>query len=472
MINTVQTFWNRIVQATNTVLGSWRNTQLTEDVSILPGFNTSLDVLDQARLERYQLLWRYYNGEHRKHLKRRITPTGIGPDDNIVINLSRRIVDKGVNFLFSKPINWQLNEANQTENETLLAAIWGNPESQMAFCVDLATNGGVTGDAYIQIVPPNDFNPLPSLVNLNPSLVYPRTNPNNFNDEWAFEIRFMNSDILSRTIHAKAEDGQSWLIWTEQLSKGKWVQIGETILWPFTWSLIVHTKNLPNPNSYFGKSDLEDADLNDAINMVASNINRITRIFANPIVWGRGFGKDAATSVDLSQMMLSSDANAQMGALELGRNISGSQEFLKFLRTMFAEITGVPEADPDRMNIGAQSGFALKVLFNDLILKTNVKRSLYGKAIIEVNRRLLDLMDKGSTNICTLHWSDSLPVDERAITDSDKFDLEAELASKETISTKRGYDWKVELERKQAEKASDGTVGEMLLRAFETGGQA
>lgn len=448
------TFWTKFNNSITAALNVWRNGQSPNpgDVSVLPGFYNNLDVIETDRIERYKIFWTYYNGQHKKHLKRRLTPTGYGPDDNVIINLSRRVVDKGVNFLFSKPVQWQLNESGQTANETLLAEIWGSPENQMAFLTELALNGGVTGDAYIQIVPPNDSNPLPTLVNLNPSLVYPKTNPSNINEEWAFEIRFMNGDILSRHIHSKNEDKQSWSIWTEQFDQGKWVVIGDITIWPFSWPLIVHIKNLPNPNSYFGLSDLEDADLNDAINLVASNINRITRIFAHPIIWGRGFGKADSANVDLSQMMLSNHDSAEMGALQLGNNIIGSQEYLKFLRTMFSEITGVPESDPERMTIGAQSGFALKVLFNDLILKTGVKRSLYGKAIIEVNKRLLELMDRSSNNICTLHWADPLPVDERAVTDSDQFELEAGLTSKETISTKRGRDWQVEKERIQAEK--------------------
>lgn len=424
----------------------------------------SLNTLDSERVARYKLLWEYYRGEHRKHLKVRMTPAGTGPDDNVVINLSRRVVNKGVTFLFGKPLVWQLSETGQTAEEDMLERIWGSPEKRMAFFAELAMNGGVTGDAYLQIVPPQPGQDLPTIVNLNPAVVFPKTNPNDINDVWGWDIRWMVGTQVHRTIHAKREDGQAWESWDEVYKAGKWERVTEPALWTFDWPMIIHIKNLPNPNSFYGLSDLEDADLNDAINLVASNINRISRIFAHPITWAYGFGR-SNEGIDISKMALSDDPQAKMGALELGRDLSSAQEYLKFLRTAFAEITGVPESDPDRMAIGAQSGFALKVLFNDLILKTELKRSLYGTGIVECNRRLLDLMGMGSNNIVTLHWGDPLPVDENAETASDKFDLDAGLASKETVSTRRGYDWKVEQERmKKEEPAKPQTVPQTMLQ--------
>lgn len=451
------TFWERLQSAAKAALNAWAGSDSTVNNPIAQhSYIQSVVGADAERIDRYKLLWQYYKGEHRKHLKVRQTPTGPGPDDNVVINLSRRVVNKGVTFLFGKPLVWQLSETGQTAEEDMLERIWGSPEKRMAFFAELAMNGGVTGDFYLQIVPPQEGRELPTVVNLSPSAVLVKTNPNDIDDVWAYDVRWISGNDLCRTIHAMAEDRQSWQTWDEIYKAGKWEKLTEPSLWPFEWPMILHGKNLPNPNSFYGLSDLEDADLNDAINLVASNINRISRIFAHPVLWSYGFGRDG--NIDLSKMAMSDDPEAKMGALELGRDLSSAQEYLKFLRTAFAEITGVPESDPDRMSIGAQSGFALKVLFNDLILKTELKRSLYGTAIVECNRRLLNLMDMGSDNVVTLHWGDPLPIDENAATASDKFDLDAGLASKETISARRGYDWKVENERMKKEEPAKPVV--------------
>lgn len=466
------TFWDKVVSATKAAASAWVQVDNYQLSTPMPtSIYYDLPDSERQRVDRYRLLWKYYRGEHKKHLKVRMTPAGPGPDDNVIVNISRRIVNKGVDFLFGAPLTWQLDESTETKEEEALAAVWKSHEWRMAFLSELAINGGVTGDFYMQIVPPKNGEQYPRVVNLNPSIVFVTTNPNDIDDVWSYQLRQSSGGTIMRTIHAMNEDRQSWQTWTEALTTNEWRRIDEPELWPYSWPMIIHGKNLPNPNNYFGCSDLEDADINDTINMVASNINRITRIFAHPIVWGRGFGS-SEMSLDASKVAMTSNPDATMGALELAREMNAPQEYLRFLRNTFAEVTAVPQNDPERLGIGAQSGFALKVLYNDLTLKTGIKRSLYGMAIVETNRRLLEMMGYGNDRMVKLQWEDPLPIDERAMTESDKFDIEAGIASKQTVSQRRGYDWDTELERRQAEQVSDGNVGEMLLRAFERGGTA
>lgn len=460
------TFWERIQAAAKAAYSAWQGQSLDSPSQPLSIY-TGLEDADKQRVERYRLLWKYYKGEHKKHLKVRMTPAGSGPDDNVIINLSRRTVNKGAAFLFGEPLNWELTEGDQTPEEERLDDIWRSVEWKMSFLTEVALNGGVTGDAYIQIQPRE--NDLPRLINLSPSIVFPHTNPDDIDDVWAYELRWRRGQSIKRTIHAKAETGQQWEIFTETFASGRWVSDGDTQIWPWSWPAITHIKNLPNPNEFFGLSDLEDADLNDAINQASSNLNRVIRIFAHPVIWGKMMGSD---SLDPSKIQMANNKDAMMAALELAKDLGSAQEYLKHLRTMFSEITQVPENDPDRMRIGAQSGFALKVLFHELVQKTNLKRWLYGKEIIELNRRLLEMEGMGDNHVCTLHWQSPLPINEAEMADSYKFDLEAGLASKETVSTERGYDWETEQERMQAEQAADGNVGEMLLRAFERGAGA
>ena len=461
------TVWQRLQTASAAFWNAFTD-RGSPDAPKVEGTGFTLGDEDQERIEMYRLFWKYYRGHHKKHLKVRMTPAGPGPDDNVTVNLSRRIVDKGVSFLFGKPLEWQLQEGDQTPEEAMLDRIWGNDQKRMAFFAKLGLNGGVTGDFYLQVIPPTQFTDIPRVVNINPSIVFPKTDPNDIDREWAFEMRYWRGEVLQRTIHAISDSGASWETWKEELRQGRWVMIEPVSIWPFEWPMIVHGQNLPNPNSYFGTSDLADADLNDAVNMAASNINRITRIFAHPIVWGRQIGSDAI-SMDNSQMVLSKNDNAMMGALQLGNNLQSSQDYVAFLRSAFAEITGVPQSDPERLKIGAESGFALKVLFNDLILKTGLKRATYGSAIVEANRRLLALAGMGEENETKLHWQDPLPTDERAETESDKFELDEKLVSRETIATERGRDWEAEQERMAKEGAAQGNLGEQLLLSFERG---
>jgi len=462
------TIWERIQASTKAAIGAW--THPSEDTIHAP-FSVYFGLEDEQRrrVERYQLLWKYYRGEHRKALRAKTNRDGTTIDDNVVINLSRRVVNKSTSFLFGQPLQWELREGEQTPEEDVLDQIWRNLSWRQSFLQELAIGGGVCGTFFMQILPPVDGQSLPRLIDVDPAIIFPRWNPSDIDDMWAYEMRWKEGASVLRTIHSKQDGGMAWETWTERLQRGRWIVEQEPEVWPWEWPMLVHGKNLPNPNEFFGLSDLEDADLNDAINETASNIKRVTRIFAHPVMWGKGFNAD---EIDPSKMMLTNNPDATMGALELGRDLQSSQDYLRFLRTMFAEITQVPENDPDRLALGAQSGFALKLLFGDLLDKTYTKRNLYGQEIVEVNRRMLEMLGHGPDNRVTLHWASPLPVDEQSAMSADKFDLDAGLSSLETMQRKRGYDPEVEAERIAAQKTQSGTIGEALLAAFDRGGTA
>jgi len=408
--------------------------------------------------------WKHYNGQYKEHLAPKTLPNGSLIDDNVKINLAKRVVEKGNNFLFGKGIEWQLDDNQKsTAIENVLYEAWGNSESINAFLPEVGLNGGVTGDYYIQLVYKDET---VKVKNLNPAYVFPTLNPDNDDEAESYDMRFYRNERWHRIIHAPFND--VWEFYTEVWDRGKWNSLDNNTIWPYSWPFIIHGKNLPNPNNYYGQSDLSDISLNDPINQVASNLNRIIRIFAHPIVWGSGLGSQ---QLDLrtDQVITSTNDKMQLGALELARDLTSAQEYLKFLRTMYAEITSVPEADPERLGIGAQSGFALQVLFNDLILKTGIKQALYGKTFIELNRRILEVKGLGPDNQIKIHWPNALPLDTEAQTSSDEFDLAAKLASAKTISVKRGYDYVIEQEQLKNERVSTTSIGEEIVRAFSRG---
>lgn len=455
-------FWERIQAATKAARSAWFGFNNTPAASY--GLFYDISNSDIERVKRYGILWDYYAGRHKKHLAVRMTPSGPGPDDNVIINLSRRAVNKGAYFLFGEPVRWDLAEGIKSQAEKFLDGCWRSDESRMSFLVDSAINGGVTGDVYFQIKPQSaDF---PRFVNLNPSMVFPTYNPDDIDELWAYELRWRSAGTTKRTIHALGDSGETWEVFNERLVAGRWEMEGEVTVWPWEFPAIVHVKNLPNPNVFYGLSDLEDADLNDAINQVSSNLNRIIRLFANPIIWGRMMGID---SLDPSKIAMAKSEEGMLSALELAKDLGGAQEFVKYLRTMWSEVTNVPENDPDRLRIGAQSGFALQVLFYELVQKTKVKQSLYGAGLVELNRRALIIGGYVDPGQIKLHWKTPLPTDPGATTAANKFELDSGLASKETISEERGYDWSVEQERLSAEKSSESNLGAELLKAFERG---
>lgn len=400
-----------------------------------------LSTVTEQRILKYQLLWEYYKGNHKKSLN--------DNKYNITLNYAGKIVDKGVSYLFGKPVLLELNEFENTAMEETLANVFGSPEDMQQLFIDMAITGGVCGDFVIQIW--IDENGIPHFDNINPSLVYPKSSSNNYKDIYEYEMRWIDGDKVYRNRHIRIEDG-TWYseVQRQEPNTNYWITDEElSYAWPYTFPCIIMGKNLPNPHSIFGKSDLEEADINDAINFVASNINKVATQFAHPIIWGKGFD---AEKLDISEFNISTDDNANLSALEVGKNTATNTDFLNFLKSSIADITSVPEDNPDTLRIGASSGFALQVLHNALILKTGIKRTFYGAAIIEMCRRALSIAGYGDDNKVKLFWQDPLPVDKRMENESDRMDLELGIASMKTIRAKRGYNDTLEQERIAKEK--------------------
>jgi hypothetical protein len=120
--------------------------------------------------------------------------------------------------------------------------------------------------------------------------------------------------------------------------------------------------------------------------------------------------------------------------------------------------------------LGALTNFGLRVLFYDSIAKLNTKQELYGEALQELNHRLLVVGEKSPTDGGAVVWPDTLPENETEEVQGLQFDLGAGIVSKQTAARDRGYDWEVEQERMDEERAGEGSLGELFLRQFEQGG--
>jgi len=459
------TLWEKVQAATKAAVDAWRTPRL--GVTGQQNEAVPLDDLareQQDRAKRYTLHWSYYNGQFRRPLK--VSPNK--PDDNVLINHCRRIVDKGVSFLVGKEVTWQLEEGKTTKEEEALEEVW-SANRKMSLLHDVALNGGVCGTCYIQILPGRERKEKPRLMNLYPGMVFPEWDPNDIDDVWAYQLRWHSEGKTRRTIWTKSDSGDRWEFWQETLSaQRRWVKEGESGKWDWPWCPIVHGKNLPNPNSFFGLSDLEDADLNDAVNFSASNINRILRLYGHPVPWGYGFGSRDLI-VDPGKAVLANNDKAHLQYLQMTSDLGGAMGYLTRLTTDFYKTARVPEMDPSIMSLGAQSGFALRVLYGDLIEKTTTKQLLYGDMLIELMRRLMDYMGHGDDKIVTLTWQDPLPPDVNSEIAALGFDMQAELCSKETASSKRQYDYEVEQERIAAQQAGQVNLGAELLKQFDRG---
>ena len=463
------TLWERFQAA----VAAWRNPSpgMTASGSgSLDPFYDSLADEDRQRLDLYRLFWRYYRGQHRRYLK--VSPDR--PDDNTILNFCRPIVNRGVGFLFGAGLTWELQTETETPAEQAIAAVWASEEWKTAFLTDLALNGAICGTTYVMLAQRAQGS-VPRLVNLDPGIVFPEWDEDDIESVFAWQLRYRTRAGVVRRIISLSDNGAQWEFWTERFERaGRWAEVeGTRGVHPYRWSPIFHCKNLPNPNEFYGLSDLEDADINDAINKEASYVQRNSRLFPHPILYSYGVKAEQFDTGSLYEM---TSPEGWIKSVPVQGAIGESLATVTQLVNHLHMITDVPAFDPTVMSLGAQSGFALKVLYGPLLAKTAVKRAHYGQMLVDINRRIAELAGYGPDNVVKLNWGDPLPMNAQEAIAGDQFELESGLASKQTIATRRGLNWEAEQERIAAEREAGADLSQQLLenarRVFDSGADA
>jgi hypothetical protein len=436
---------------------------LTSQRGSSQGFSPLSDA-HRRRQELFGLYWDYYRGKHRRPLK-------VRPDqanDNVIVNYSRRVVDKSVAFLFGEQAAPRFEVGDEAAEAYLRAAWGGTAEQQAMLLQEIGINGGVCGTAFVRLYEPQQRGDLPRIVALNSSLMEVMTAADDIDEVVSYRIVWKSGEDWKRHRIDSQQNGQ-WLI-SEEVSErgsGNWRLVNE-VPWPYTWAPVFWCQNRPNPIDVWGISDLEEADINDAINFTASNISRILRYHAHPRTIGTGFSAPELQNTSVDQFWSIPKADAKVFNLEMQSDLVSAYQFWAGLREAYSKITGVPDLDPEKVNVGQLSGFALRILYGDLLELTGVKRNTYGDMLSGINAGLLELGGRGQGVPVRNVWGDPLPTNQEVIWQALAGDRQQGL-SLETYLEQRGYDPERELERIQEEQASRTTLGEELLRSFERG---
>jgi hypothetical protein len=272
--------------------------------------------------------WAFYDGEHAKPLK--ITPGKAGRpavDDNVTPNLGGMFVDRGVSFLVGEPPAFTLDidagvaggesdaetegDVKVSPEEQHLDAVWKFNRAK-TLLHKWATNGGVTGHAWLRIVVPEHplEHPttgliLPRLVNVDPATVDVLYDQDDIERELAFLLEWNVVKgglpaVRRQTIELDSTES-SWTI-RDYISVGsskEFDALGDDVVWPWPFPPLIGAQNLPRPNEYFGASDLDGGleELNGSVSRVLSNLARIVRFHAHPKTWASGISTAELASV-------------------------------------------------------------------------------------------------------------------------------------------------------------------------------
>lgn len=363
----------------------------------------------KKRQELFRLYWEYYRGLHRKGIK--TDPQQ--PDDNVVINWSKKVVNQGINFLFGKPLSFQIDDSEErSQAELYLDDLWNvdlvRQFDPQVFLKKLAQNGAVTGTAFARLYVDNGGKPY--LRAFNPEIAHIITDPNDVDAVIEKQIVWRVEKEWHRHRYIRNDNG-AWDYAEEIWARNNWRTEFEEA-WAYDFCPIFHCQNLILANAQWGISDLEDADLNDAINFVASNINRITRFHAHPKTIGVGFRSGSIETTSVDQFWTIPQENARVFNLEMQSDLSSSRAHKQDLEEGYHQVTDIPRMTPESVNLGALSGFALKILYGPLMNKTEDKRGTYGNMLQQINRAFL-VLGGYEDEIVTNVWQSPLPSDER-----------------------------------------------------------
>lgn len=423
----------------------------------------------------------YYAGKMPRPLK--VKPGQV--DDNVIVNLVRRVINQSAAMLVGTPPEFELpeqvnaapeqdavynlpDEADTSPEELALERLWELNKAEV-FLTKLATQGGLTGHCYVKLQPDQVKGVRFILQKAEILTVFWK--PDDVEDVVCYMLDWptgVQGERRRQDIVA-LEGGWEIRDFVQRAATGwQLVQQPEPWRWPFC--PLVDWQNLPNAQDYYGLADLSNPAINDAVNFSASNVNRILKFHAHPKTVGTGFETSELVETRVEGFWSIPQADAKVFNLEMQSDLSSSMAFITFLRDAFYSEHQAVDLTALRDKIGQITNFGLALFFNDSLDKLKVKRALYGQGLCELGRRALVML--GQRDITpVVRWPSPLPQDVGQQAAAEQVKIAMGVESKETAAGNLGLDWREEQRRLAGESQGDTNIGARLLAAFEKGGQ-
>lgn len=400
--------------------------------------STAVGAGNPRMMEKMAIARQSYMGDFKPSLKTRVG----GPDDNVMINKCKTVVDKSVSYLFGKHVTFVTDkEATRSPHEKILDAIWAR-NNQGATLQKIGTNGAIYGQAFVKLHIEADSI---RIMVLDPTTVtvftshYDYTEVNEYVIQWTVttdvysqayrhyrqRITRIPSMMWTDEVGEVQETPQKWIVEDSfadsmghgQPIKGDWIAT-QTEVWDFPFPPILEVQNLPTPNEYWGLSDIEPdvIHLNETLNRVSSNTNKIIRNHAHPktIVWGLTDEQAKRVTVDSDSMLFipGSKEDVDLKNLEMNSDLASSLNYFKSINEAFYEVSRTPEiASGKAQEVSYLSAMAMQILYGPMIEKTNSKQMTYGPFLSELNRRILIIMGVQTPDPVEIIWPVTFPRD-------------------------------------------------------------
>lgn len=405
------------------------------------------------RKDAYNRAWDYYNGKQPSQLDRKDKE----PDDNVIINVTREAIDRTLSFLFPAMPIFELDPdtSEETPDEAWLRETW-EANGGLALVLDMAMFGALSGQSYLRIMPADielTGHPYPQVLTLDPSTVMSYWRADDMRVVVWHEICWQVGDAWYLIDFVKKPDG--WYLYQWVNAKGYqstgW-ELEKEEIWPlYNIAPIVYTKHLPYAGSFYGKAETEFLDLNDKLNLLASENNRIIRYHSSPKTVATGTDVDQITETSIDQLWAVKDPNAKVYNLEMKSELIAARAQADMYHDQYLSQSRVVILKGDVKDFQRVTNAGVRTVFLDMLSKNIILRSHYGRLLQQAARRLLILGGKGDRVPDILH-QDPLPTDDTERTNVANAERSMGIVSRQTVSQKFGYDWTNELTKMEEEQ--------------------
>jgi hypothetical protein len=367
--------------------------------------SVALNPQDSLRLKRYEEHWRFFQGLQWSFQREDGEPL-------VTANYCQTIVNKKATWLVGKGMTIGVPEAFRETTKPVLDEVWKYNKKQ-ELLNDMAITGGVTGDAFVLVAyqPPSDamkaVNPYTEgnirIRLLGSHQVFPYWNPLNMEELLSVRIITEVADFAPiqpgddrRTPMTLGSIGVSRKrryiedIYPDRIIEG-WDGADRTERPNDLGEIpLVHIKNLPFPNEYFGMSDLDGViDIQREFNEKMTDVSDIVNYHAAPITIITG-AKAKNLDRGPKNMWAGFPADAKVFNLELGGDLPASHKYLELVRQVLFDISSIPEGSLGRIQpVSNTSGVALQVQFQPLIEDIERKRPAYESGCERINYFIL-----------------------------------------------------------------------------------
>lgn len=392
-------------------------------------------------------------------------------NDNVIVNEIGLIIDRAVTALVGHGVEIiSENEAAQAFYDAFWEA--NRKDVTLHAAAQLAAE---CGTGYIKLVPMQEG--MTRLIVLDPTLIVVETDPEDKDAILRYIITYNvtgpdGKEKTRRQVHQWNENGTEWEIIDYESSYatgGRWVEISNTPF-PYPFSDIVHWQNLPNPLSVYGEPECgqDVLGLQDKYNLNASNLNKIIRLFAHPFRYGKGV-QSSNVKVSPGEMVYLPDANSSIEQLAALGDISGAMGYMDTIKREIYNQTRTVDIDSLADKLGQLTNFGLRVLYQDMVAKTETKRLLFSEAIREINYRAMTMENQSNPEGGNVVYGDIVPVNALEQINEQQAEINLGIVSKATIAKERGRDYEAETQLINQERVSTDNIGAALLRNFNRG---